>query len=330
MTVYTSTCCVLCVKDKPLTEEHVFPESVGGNLTARILCGECNERLGLKVDAPYAKDDAIVLARSVLGVTGKRNNVPSAFKGVFDVHTDDAELRVRLDKNFSLEVIPKVSEVRPRSDGSLEMSIIADANSRDSVGAMLRKKLERFSGTPEGKRLGLTEDQINEVTSQAVIEASRTEARRTPIDSMEVSLKTDLARHFLEHLKVAYEIACISYEGIFLHTPRAEEIRKFLWNHTLQDHSKPLELDSAARHLKAIHDTGEQLVSQIVAVLGIDEPHRYHVAVVAGQNILVSMFGWPFILCDVISQECSAFTAYINEIGQRSCYVYQSLGSQEC
>ena len=54
--------CIVCGDQAVLTEEHLIPQSLGGRLTADILCKSCNDELGHRIEALAKKDPAIVLA----------------------------------------------------------------------------------------------------------------------------------------------------------------------------------------------------------------------------------------------------------------------------
>ena len=54
--------CVLCLRQVPLTEEHVIPQSIGGILKVSFLCKPCNDNLGARVEAAAKKDPSIRLA----------------------------------------------------------------------------------------------------------------------------------------------------------------------------------------------------------------------------------------------------------------------------
>ncbi|MGA9363550.1 MAG: HNH endonuclease [Bacteroidota bacterium] len=54
--------CTICLEKKPLTREHIIPESVGGTLEADLQCKCCNSDLGSSVVSQARKDPAIRLA----------------------------------------------------------------------------------------------------------------------------------------------------------------------------------------------------------------------------------------------------------------------------
>ena len=59
---WTGKRCILCLKEVPLSREHIIPKAIGGILTCSFLCKECNSSLGIRVDAEVKKDPRIRFA----------------------------------------------------------------------------------------------------------------------------------------------------------------------------------------------------------------------------------------------------------------------------
>ena len=53
---------MVCPNTGPLSEEHIIPSSIGGRLTANIICKNCNDRFGRLIEAKLKDDPAIRLA----------------------------------------------------------------------------------------------------------------------------------------------------------------------------------------------------------------------------------------------------------------------------
>ena len=58
--------CILCTKNPPGNWEHIIPESLGGNLQARLLCVSCNSTFGTKLVGNLKLNDSIRLAMEFL------------------------------------------------------------------------------------------------------------------------------------------------------------------------------------------------------------------------------------------------------------------------
>ena len=54
--------CIICLKEAPLSREHLIPKALGGILICSFLCKECNSALGTRVDAEVKKDPRIRFA----------------------------------------------------------------------------------------------------------------------------------------------------------------------------------------------------------------------------------------------------------------------------
>lgn len=58
--------CVICLIQEPITLEHIIPNGIGGRLCAQILCKNCNDQFGHRVDATLQKAPTIRLAIAAL------------------------------------------------------------------------------------------------------------------------------------------------------------------------------------------------------------------------------------------------------------------------
>jgi hypothetical protein len=67
--------CTICLKEKPLTDEHIIPESIGGTLEADLQCKSCNSDLGSGVVSQTRKDPAIRLA-----IHSLRDQLPQLYR----------------------------------------------------------------------------------------------------------------------------------------------------------------------------------------------------------------------------------------------------------
>lgn len=60
--IWSGNKCLLCLKAKPLTEEHIVPEALGGKLTCEFLCKSCNSACGASFEAKARTDPSIRIA----------------------------------------------------------------------------------------------------------------------------------------------------------------------------------------------------------------------------------------------------------------------------
>ena len=69
---WPGTRCILCLEEKRLTLEHLIPEALGGKLTSRLLCKECNSSLGHRIEGKAKADPTIRLLAK-----GLRADIPA-------------------------------------------------------------------------------------------------------------------------------------------------------------------------------------------------------------------------------------------------------------
>lgn len=84
--------CALCLKEGvPLTDEHIFPQSLGGKIICKFLCGRCNTKMGV-IDREF---DCGMLPRLNHIVSRSKGKIsPREFLGCFQGKTFDAVLDV--------------------------------------------------------------------------------------------------------------------------------------------------------------------------------------------------------------------------------------------
>src|SRR5258708_29391337 len=58
--------CIICLENDALSEEHVIPEALGGDLTCDFLCKPCNDVFGSSFEAKAKTDPAIRIAAAKL------------------------------------------------------------------------------------------------------------------------------------------------------------------------------------------------------------------------------------------------------------------------
>lgn len=84
--------CITCLEERKLSLEHIFPDALGGALTCRFLCEDCNSLFGHSIDASAKSDPSI---RSTARAVAK--NVPKIVADIdegqrFLIHTEVAML----------------------------------------------------------------------------------------------------------------------------------------------------------------------------------------------------------------------------------------------
>jgi hypothetical protein len=189
--------CIFCLSDKPPSDEHVIPESVGGTLRIQEVCRECNSKLSELVDNPFANCSLIQLARFNHSLGGKRGKVPFPFGGV---GTLDTGQRVSLDRDFNPHV-KRGLDIQKGVDG-LKVNFIADASDKD--------KLEQMLGAPLRKALAIefptwTTEKLD-VEIAKVIAAARAQNPVKDYNPIKKQWQVGLDDLLFEFLKISYEL----------------------------------------------------------------------------------------------------------------------------
>lgn len=190
--------CIFCLQEKPSSDEHVIPDSIGGTLHIKEVCRECNSTLSRLVDNPFANCSLIQLARYTHSLGGKRDNIPFPFNGIGTIDTGQ---KVSLNRNF-VPHFKRNLDISETSDGGLKISFNADAADKENfdkmLGAPFRKvliaKYPDFSDEKIDKLIG---DIVNQAKAQAPISD-----RKSIKQKMSICLDDLL----FEFLKIAYEL----------------------------------------------------------------------------------------------------------------------------
>ncbi len=188
--------CIICYHEFPealFSEEHVFPESIGGRLVIRNVCRECNSDLGSIVDAPLVNHYYISLVRTALDIKGKSGKIPNPF-GTGTLTSDPAQkIRVSLDANeesLGLYIVPNPS-FTTLENGSQQVQLVVDKKDSENIGTIIRKVAER-----KGLPCPSIED----------IEKNMSEEREL-YPQIKLNFTLDILHYKRSILKIAYELA---------------------------------------------------------------------------------------------------------------------------
>ncbi len=75
--------CIFCLEERAPSDEHVFPEAIGGTLKIDRVCKSCNGRLGSDVDVLLTDHGLILMKRDMLGMQDSNGDPFDAFQKVF-------------------------------------------------------------------------------------------------------------------------------------------------------------------------------------------------------------------------------------------------------
>ena len=207
--------CILCLKESPLSKEHIIPEAFGGILTCSLLCRDCNSNLGSSVEAEAKTDPSIRIAVANLQshipeladrFMENQNFVSHGPGGTEQGTVRDGEYRVRSQKKEDGSLIQPTDCARK--------SIITILQRGGAGQAAIRESLRKFDEGGENERIRL---------------AIGVEAIRWAVEKIDPDLSSSSPLTPLVPLKIAYEfIACHLGTAIYDETLQIQEIRTTL------------------------------------------------------------------------------------------------------
>ncbi len=192
--------CVICGTVDPNTrsDEHVFPEAIGGTLVYREVCKHCNDQLGSSVDVALTDHFAIQGFRNKFRLAGKTGRVPVPFArgGVL------IERGVRTAVTWDGEYMHRQPTERITPNGRELLIDPRDAKDIPKIEAILRGRSRS--------------DTVVRVADEAI----------SGVVEIPYEIETRSCEPCL--VKIIYEIACGLLGPSFLEEPSAEKIRSFL------------------------------------------------------------------------------------------------------
>ena len=228
MNTDTNKKCIFCLEEKPLTIEHVFPESIGGKLTIPFVCKDCNSKLGTAIDGKFQKVLPIELERQNYGITGKKGHLPDVFSG--DWIVDDPACPVKRVRiiNGEPEVLPAV-EITDDANGKKVSITIPPTMSPEQQRKMIEKTIRRIQLDlhPELKDSPDKLDKlVKSMTSDALSKAAFQSARPW-LHQKRIAWSDEAVQ---EYLKIAYELAFCMYGYPYVtKSATAQELREAIF-----------------------------------------------------------------------------------------------------
>jgi|SRR5579864_1347238 len=214
--------CIICDEERLESEEHLLPLAIGGCLVTDRVCGECNSKLGSRVDAPLVDHLAVVQRRGELKIGG-RGGVPSTFDRILGksvlARDKTHQLRTSIDPStnkLDIRTIPNVFEVT-LPDGRVAKQLRLDARDAHKLGEIIRKFRQR-QHLP-----ALSDDELDEIVSDA--QANAIEQINPEVI---VNIRVDVVGFMKCLVKICYELAFCWLREDYLDDPIARETRKYL------------------------------------------------------------------------------------------------------
>jgi hypothetical protein len=187
--------CIICHEEKPkelFSEEHVFPDSIGGTLIIKSVCKKCNSYLGDHVDTHLVNHWLIQGIRQTLKIPGKSGKIPNPYeKAVLD---SDPSQQVRCI--FDVESILKpymVTNIKKsvQNDGKVRYQIKVDKSDKEKIPGIINTILRR-KGLPEFAR--------EEIEKHSKVNVE-------PFPTLKKTFVIDTVQYQRAILKIAYELA---------------------------------------------------------------------------------------------------------------------------
>jgi HNH endonuclease len=215
--------CFFCLEEREPTEEHVFPEAIGGTLTIDRVCKACNDFLGAKVDVFLTNHELILIKRAEFGMIDSAGKAIDPMRKMFGV----GKLANEPEKRIKLVPDPKTGRLQPRmmhhsirtkrDDGTEAVQITLDESDIGEVGKILQR---------ERKRAGLDPAPDHEI--EAYVAAIRQQI--TSIEHPEVLYNLRIDTHDFQRgiCKIIYELAGLWLGDAYLDDPVAEMFRNII------------------------------------------------------------------------------------------------------
>lgn len=208
--------CILCCnefEDCEKTEEHIFPDAIGGNICIEEMCKACNSHLGENVDAPLINSFLIQAKRQILKLSGKKGHIPNPLEN--GVLSNDPSQKVKYKfKDGSPDSLYTVPNFKYGKDenGNDTIQIILDKTDEHKIPEILDKIKKRASKNGKPVKFG---------------ELKKFE-RRDESPRMEMTKTFDLYDWQRCIIKIAYELTYRKIGSKYLDNPIAVRIRELL------------------------------------------------------------------------------------------------------
>lgn len=222
--------CIICKKNKPLTDEHIIPEFLGGSLRFKRVCKQCNDRMGDSFEGRIAKNFFSKSHRYLNNIKGKSGKAPSPFKGSYtDLKT---QLRFQVDGDNELSSFPNLNINDGENGVSVELSI--DEKELEKAPSIIEEGIIRYL---KNKGVYVTREKVSKSVKSIIKTAPKQiKSIRNPTIQQQISI--DLEDLFLLYIKIAYELACFHFGDDYMNDSVADELRKCLYNKVISKNIK--------------------------------------------------------------------------------------------
>ena len=219
--------CIICKKpknEKEFNEEHVFPDSIGGEYKIHNVCKDCNSHLGKTIDSKFIQSGAIRALNHKLKVENKNGKVVPYFQ---DIIVNPKDKSIRLKPEFDNKGNLKNTEFETTVHGNtVRFDETKSINTLLSELDILYKKdkipfLKGIENEEEKKKYFLEfKEQIKEK-----FENNEFSSSKDPIEQISITTGEEI---ILESLKISYELTHKILGEKYFNDPICEIFRKCL------------------------------------------------------------------------------------------------------
>ena len=150
--------CIFCLREGPLSEEHLIPKSLGGILTSEFVCSSCNSQFGHAVEATAKSDPAVFFAAKNLSqaiprlskrLVEGRSHIGYGDLGSLSGYIRNNEFRIKS------QTLNDGSIIQPQDDARKSIAKILQKSGYGEE--QIRKALAKHDEATEGKRVKLVQ-----------------------------------------------------------------------------------------------------------------------------------------------------------------------------
>jgi hypothetical protein len=212
--------CIICKKEKVLTDEHIVPEFLGGGLIIKSVCKTCNDKMGGTFEGRLSNSPIFTFPNFINKVKGKSGKIPNPLEGKKQT-IDGENISVEFVNNkFKVKKYPKVS-ISETDNGDL-FSMSLDPSDYHKAEKIIKTKINR--SYPE-----MSEIDKNKLSKKLYEDLLNSEVIETKNPVVRGSFTIDFKDIRLLFIKIAYEIGFYHFGQEFIEQPITENLRKALY-----------------------------------------------------------------------------------------------------
>ncbi|MDM5332900.1 HNH endonuclease [Ureibacillus composti] len=202
--------CIFCLKENIKgSEEHIFPDSLGGLLVIYDVCKDCNDKLGRKVDSHLVNNGLMQFARFTKKLKGKKGKLPNPLEKGKYKNDPETTLYYRFTEDGepeSLYTVPKV-----KVDGN-QYEVAVDGSEPERLVEIINKILIRNGKEPKSSE---------EILSNA-------KYQKVELPTMQIDMNIDISSYRKAIIKIIYELAFYWLGEKYLTDNMGRKIREYV------------------------------------------------------------------------------------------------------